>query len=343
MVRAALEELAVDADGGLDAHPLPHLVAEQEQAGRAGQDGLQLAGEDVQRLQQPQAGRERLGDLVERPQLGRGALDVADGLLGLARDGRAGDGLPGVPLLGPDGHLGDDAVDDLEERLHDDRVEVRPGVLRDDGDGLLVRPGLAVGPGRGQGVVDVGDGQDARRERDVLALQAAGVAGAVPLLVVVLDDRQDGPGEVDGVQDVRAPLRVFLDLLELLVRQAARLEQDVFGNAQLADVVQQRAGVQSLQLVPRQAHLLRRRHRVALDAQDVLVGVLVLGVNSEGEALDGRPVNFFQVFLVLFQLVNVLLLLGDAAGLDLIGLVGQEGHGRAEGQDDPGVVGRRGS
>ena len=188
-------------------------------------------------------------------------------------------------------HLLQHPINDLHERLHHHRVEVDPGLFLDQRQGALVGPGLAVGAVRGEGVVHVADGQDARGQRDVLARQSVRVAGPVPLLVVVLDDRQDGPGERDRVEDGRADLRVLLDLGELLLRQPPRLEQDVLRDAEFADVVQQRPGRQAVQVVPGQPHVPGGGDGVALDAQDVLVGVLVLGVNGEREALDGRQVQ----------------------------------------------------
>ena len=57
-------------------------------------------------------------------------------------------------------------------------------------DGLLDREGLAVDAVAGQRVEDVGDGHDAPLDRDRLALQPAGIAAAVPLLLVAQGDRR---------------------------------------------------------------------------------------------------------------------------------------------------------
>ena len=70
---------------------------------------------------------------------------------------------------------------------------------------------LAIGAVRGQRVERVGDREHARRERDLLALEAVRVAGAVPALVVVAHDQRRLVEEVDVAQDLRADLGVAGD------------------------------------------------------------------------------------------------------------------------------------
>ena len=129
---------------------------------------------------------------------------------------------------------------DAHEGPHQRRVEVRPG----PGDELL--PGRRrrhrdlVGPGGGHHLVGVGDGQDPRPERDVLAGEPVGIAGAVPLLVVVADGV--GPGAEPGHQrfdEVCALLRVALERRPLLVVGTVGLVEDRAGHGQLADAAEQ--------------------------------------------------------------------------------------------------------
>ena len=75
--------------------------------------------------------------------------------------------------------------EDVDER----RVEVAPALGRELRDRLLHRPAALVAALGEQGVEDVADRADARRERDRLAAQAGRVARPVPALVVGQRDR----------------------------------------------------------------------------------------------------------------------------------------------------------
>ncbi len=52
----------------------------------------------------------------------------------------------------------------------------------------LRRPGLAVGSVRAQCIPDVDDGEDTRRERDVVARQAVGISAPISLFVMPVRD-----------------------------------------------------------------------------------------------------------------------------------------------------------
>ena len=98
-----------------------------------------------------------------------------------------------------------------------------------------------IGAVRRHRVERVGDAEHARLERDVLLLAAGGVAGAVPALVVVEDDRQDRLGRAERAEHARAGARVTAHQAELGLGQRARLEQHRGRYRELPDVVQQRA------------------------------------------------------------------------------------------------------
>ena len=82
---------------------------------------------------------------------------------------------------------------------------------------------------------------DAGGQRDLVAAQPEGVAVAVGTLVVQFDYRQVRLEERDLAQDAGAERRMALDLLVLLGRQRLGLLQDLVGQPDLADVVEQRA------------------------------------------------------------------------------------------------------
>src|SRR4051794_38656814 len=91
---------------------------------------------------------------------------------------------------------------DLEERVDDLGIELRARGLFDHRARLDHLARRAVGAHGGQRIEHVGDREDARRQRDDLAGQAVGVAGAVPALVMVADDELGLPEEVDLAQDL---------------------------------------------------------------------------------------------------------------------------------------------
>ena len=74
-----------------------------------------------------------------------------------------------------------------------------------------------------------------------------GIPGAVPVLVMMADDRDDRIGEIDRGEDVRAESGVPLHRLEFGRCEFSGLVQDVFGHRQLAHVVQQGRGFDRLE------------------------------------------------------------------------------------------------
>ena len=102
--------------------------------------------------------------------------------------------------------------------------------------------------------------------------QPVRVALAVGPFVVQLDDRQVRREERHGPQDARAGHWMLLDRLEFLRGQRSRLAQHVVADADLADVVEQRAEPQRVEIVGRQPQLRGRRRR-----------------RSRSRARNGRP------------------------------------------------------
>ena len=86
---------------------------------------------------------------------------------------------------------------------------------------LLAVDALAGAAVEASRVERVGQREDARDQRDVLARQAVGVAAAVPLLVVAEDAGEDRGQAGDVAEDAVAGLRMAVDLLDLGVVEAA--------------------------------------------------------------------------------------------------------------------------
>ena len=125
-----------------------------------------------------------------------------------------------------------------------------------------------------------------------------------------------GYGKRHAADDLGADLRMNADLLELLLRQRARLRQDVLGHGELADVVEQRRGLDALDLVLRHAERAREAGGVHLHAADVALRRLILRVDGERQRFDRGQVQ-------IGDLLHVPLLILDAAEIDLVGPVGR--------------------
>ena len=146
--------------------------------------------------------------------------------------------------------------------------------------------------------------------------EAARVALAVPPLVVAENQRRHGIRKRHAADDLGADLRVDADLLEFLLRERPGLRQDVLGHGQLADVVQQRRRLHALNLVVAHAERAREAGGVHLNAPDVALRRLILGVDGERQRFDRGQVE-------IRDLPHVPLLILNPAHVDLVGPVDQ--------------------
>ncbi len=163
-------------------------------------------------------------------------------------------------------------------------------------------------PVAGHGDEGVGNGQDAGADGDLCTVDAVGIAAAVVLLVMVSDDGHDRIREVDAFQNLGADQRVGFELFELFAGEFAGLGDDVFGDGQFADVVEQGGGLQRLQVLSGYAEFTAEFHGVDLDALQVVVGGMVLGVNRQCQSLNGAQVqrgHLLGVVLFGFQFLQV--------------------------------------
>ena len=170
------------------------------------------------------------------------------------------------------------------EHVRDVGVELRAGVAAD----LLERDvggqRGAVRARRGHRVEGVAAADDARLDRDLLALQPVGVARAVPALVRGAHDAADLVEEpADALQHPLALDRVRLHHLALVGAQRAGLVDDLLRHRDLADVVQQRGELGAAALGGRQAHLVRDLQRERDDGLAVEPGVLVVVLDQVAE------------------------------------------------------------
>src|SRR5207248_6329075 len=99
-------------------------------------------------------------------------------------------------------------------------------------------PALAVRPVVRHGIEAVGHRGDRSGLRDLVALETARIAAAVPALVVAAGDIGGEVGAVAAREELAAPHRVLLDHHPFFRAETVRAAEDAVGHAHLADVVQ---------------------------------------------------------------------------------------------------------
>ena len=155
--------------------------------------------------------------------------------------------------------------------------------------GLLRGPHGLVGTFRRQGIVGIGDGDDAGRQRDLLAREAVRIAVAVVFFMVVEGD--DGAHlQVFGravLEDLIADAAMGLHDLHFIGGEPAGFEQDLVGDADLADVVHRRGQFDAVALLRCQAKGLGDEPGVFRHADDMVAGFLVAVFTRLGQAQQG--------------------------------------------------------
>ncbi len=140
---------------------------------------------------------------------------------------------------------------------------------------------------------------DVRRERHGIAAGPVGIATAVEALVMGVDDRDEIAERLDRREDRPAEGRVGLHDHPLLRGERGRLVENGVGNADLADVVQQRRELDPADLIRRELHLDRDDPRQGRDPGRVAPGVRIARVDRGGERLHRREVELAQSSVML--------------------------------------------
>ena len=126
--------------------------------------------------------------------------------------------------------------------------------------------------------------------------------------MVVVDDRHHREGKLDRGQDICADRDVPLHHFELGRRELTRLIENVFGDADLSDIVQERGRLERLKrgliVGP---EISSKGEAIALYAADVAVRHLILGIDRRCERFNRRlvhPVQFVQMPHLIAQAVD---------------------------------------
>jgi hypothetical protein len=211
---------------------------------------------------------------------------------------------PREVLGGVAGRLVDALGDAVEQRLDDARVELGARAAAQLGLGRRVAEPLAVRPVGDERVVRVAGQDDARGERDVLAGEPVRVAAAVPALVLVADRRGHVAQAGQRSQDPLADDRVLAHEHPLVGGQRTGLVEDLVGDADLADVVQERDRLDLGHFARIEPESPGHRDRQRVDGVGVLARVAVAGLERRRQRADDGPVGLRRARALLLEVAQ---------------------------------------
>src|SRR5437870_1816174 len=185
----------------------------------------------------------------------------------------------GRPKGGERGHVGD-------EYFHDLGIPLPAGAVAKDRERFLDRLARAVGAIVDQRIERVADRNDARQLRNARAREAIGISGPVEMLVVVADDGQQARPGTKGRDDVLADdrMQVHRDLFVGVERPG--LEEDGVRNSDLADVVDEAAAVERVQVRRAEAQADTDHPRRLGDTLGMGFGERIFGLDRRRERED---------------------------------------------------------
>jgi len=130
------------------------------------------------------------------------------------------------------------------------RLELRAAPALHFGEDLIYRQSLPIGAIAGHGVERIGNGDDARGERNCGAGQAIRIALTVPALVVVKHGIATGSEVGEAADQPSADLGVRTHLLPLFLFHGGFFEERRRANADLANIVHAGCHEDLLSLLP---------------------------------------------------------------------------------------------
>src|ERR1700690_1295529 len=160
----------------------------------------------------------------------------------------------------------EDLVWHLQKDLNDLGIKLAAGPGLDllasfaEGSGGTIR---AVGD---DGIEGIGDGEDACAERNFVALETAGIAAAIEVFLVGINDVASFDEERNFPEHLVAVIAVLAHDLFFFLVQLSGFEQNAIRNGDLANVVKKRATSDHVDLLFRQPHLFRDCNREGGDA-----------------------------------------------------------------------------
>lgn len=173
----------------------------------------------------------------------------------------------------------------IREDVDEARVP-HPGVrlVVHDAKRAVSRQGPAVGPVRGEGVVDVGDGQTAEGKGHLLGRQAIGIATTIEPLVMAPDEAEERSHRAEGLADLETDGGMKLHDLVFLGAELSGLVQVLEGNADLSDVVEKPGAAEVSPFPTVEADGRTQGFGDVGHALGVSPRVVVFGLESRGQA-----------------------------------------------------------
>src|SRR5580692_7717177 len=195
---------------------------------------------------------------IRRALVAFGAGGVADGI-GLAVD------------------LAADVFEDLVRHLEKDLDHL--GIKLAAGPGLNLLAGFAESSGGtiravgDDGIEGIGNGENARAEWNFIALETAGIAAAVEVFLVGINDVASFGEEGNFLEHLVAVVAMLAHDLFFFLVQLSGFEQNAIGNGDLANVVKKRATGDHVDLLLRESHLFGDCNRESGNAPGVPLGL----------------------------------------------------------------------
>ena len=185
--------------------------------------------------------------------------------------------------------------------MHDLGIELRSAVFYQTANCFFMRKPRPVAAVRDHRVVSVDDADDARDQRNVGSLQARGIAFSIHRLVMMqcVETRFFKTGKES--QNRPAVFGMPVDERALIRGERAVLFQDRIGNADLADVVQERRDFDLVRPVFRNIHLARDTQRPLGEPGAVNSGADVLQIEELVKRANQRVA---ESEMLLFQFLN---------------------------------------
>src|SRR5262249_29927767 len=162
-------------------------------------------------------------------------------------------------------------------------VELRPGAATDLFERSRQWALAAVRTIRRHRIKRVRHGHHAGNQRDVIALETVRIALAVIPLVVVSYGLRLAREELQRLENLVADDRMGTNQLELLLRELARLAEDVVHDNELAEVVQHPGAAHHDHIGGRDAHNRCELARIQRHARRVTLEVWVLRLQRDDE------------------------------------------------------------
>lgn len=138
------------------------------------------------------------------------------------------------------GVLGESAfLEPAFEGLDDVSVELFSGPVAEDADDFVVLFGGAIGLLGAEGIVGIDDGEDSGAEGDLAAELLEGVGDAVDEGLSMPEEIEDSRVDVAGLEDAESDVVIEVDQVGFGVLEFSGLIEDVVGDADFSDIVEE--------------------------------------------------------------------------------------------------------